>query len=305
MRDMKELKVFGVFVILLTLCFGGVIYELVMVAKESDLHSHILLVPFLFGFLIFLLRKRLPQTYDGSRIGGLGFAGVGIGFFVAGFVARGTLSQNDWLSIHMASYLFFLGGGLLYFLGKDWIKAAAFPLFFLLFLIPLPDGVVHLGEKFLSHTTALALEPLFRVAGVPALRDGQVFHVPGITIEVARECSGIRSTLVLLIVGILAAYLFLAASRFRALLVALLLPLGILRNAFRILVISALCVHKGPEMINSPIHRDGGPWFFALSLIALVCLVWILRRFETRGKRDGNRCSERGKPGMRLARVQE
>ena len=57
--------------------------------------------------------------------------------------------------------------------------------------------------------------------------------------------------------------MFLRATWRRALLVAAVIPLGLLRNALRILVISLLCVHIGPHMINSVIHRRGGPFFFA------------------------------------------
>jgi exosortase/archaeosortase family protein len=58
------------------------------------------------------------------------------------------------------------------------------------------------------------------------------------------------------------------------------IPLGLLRNGLRILVISLLCVHIGPEMMNSVIHRRGGPFFFAASLIPLFVLLWWLRRGE-------------------------
>ena len=61
---------------------------------------------------------------------------------------------------------------------------------------------------------------------------------------------------------------------------AFVIPLGILRNGFRILVIGLLCVHVGPHMIDSPIHHRGGPIFFALSLVPLFLLVWWLRRQE-------------------------
>jgi len=62
--------------------------------------------------------------------------------------------------------------------------------------------------------------------------------------------------------------------------VAFVIPLGIVRNAFRILVIGLLCVHVGPHMIDSLIHRRGGPFFFVLSLVPLFLLLWWLRRRE-------------------------
>jgi len=67
----------------------------------------------------------------------------------------------------------------------------------------------------------------------------------------------------------------------RAVLVAFVIPLGIVRNGFRILVIGLLCVHIGPHMIDSVIHHRGGPIFFALSLIPLFLLLIWLRRSES------------------------
>ena len=109
-----------------------------------------------------------------------------------------------------------------------------------------------------------------------------VFQLPGIVIEVAQECSGIRSSWVLFITSVLASYLFLKSPWRRFILVAFVIPLGIVRNGFRILVIGLLCVHLGPQMIHSIIHKQGGPLFFALSLIPLFLLLWWLRRGESR-----------------------
>ena len=85
----------------------------------------------------------------------------------------------------------------------------------------------------------------------------------------ARECSGIRSTVVLFITSLLASHLFLKSPWRRFVLVAFVIPLAIVRNGFRILVIGLLCVHIGPHMIDSFIHHRGGPIFFVLSLIPL------------------------------------
>ena len=65
---------------------------------------------------------------------------------------------------------------------------------------------------------------------------------------------------------------------------AFVIPLGILRNGFRVFVIGQLCVHIGPYMINSRIHHQGGPLFFALSLVPLFLLLLWLRRRERRLK---------------------
>jgi exosortase/archaeosortase family protein len=118
------------------------------------------------------------------------------------------------------------------------------------------------------------------MSGTPFVREEQVFALPGIALRVAEECSGIRSSWVLFITSWLASHFFLKSPWRGLVAVLFVIPLGIVRNGFRILVIALLCVHVGPEMIDSVIHKHGGPLFFGLSLGPLFMLVWWLRRSE-------------------------
>jgi len=178
------------------------------------------------------------------------------------------------------SFVCFVIAGTFLFLGRKWARSAMFPLFFLTFMIPLPEAAVDFLENASKEASAEVANWLFVISGTPALRTGTLFQLPGISIVVAKECSGIRSSLVLAITSLLAANMFLRTTWRRALLVGAVIPLGLLRNGLRILVISLLCVHIGPEMMNSPIHLHGGPFFFAASLIPLFVLLWWLRRSE-------------------------
>jgi exosortase/archaeosortase family protein len=87
---------------------------------------------------------------------------------------------------------------------------------------------------------------------------------------------------VLVITSVLASQLFLDSPWRRLVLVAFVIPLGIIRNGFRILVIGLLCVYVGPHMIDSAIHSQGGPLFFVLSLGPLFAVLWWLRCGELR-----------------------
>jgi exosortase len=98
----------------------------------------------------------------------------------------------------------------------------------------------------------------FSIAGTTLVRHGTVFELPGIVLEVAQECSGIRSSWVLVITSLLASHLFLRSPWRRIVLVAFVIPLGLLRNGFRVFVIGMRCVRVGPHMV-SIIHRRGGP----------------------------------------------
>jgi len=122
------------------------------------------------------------------------------------------------------------------------------------------------------------------LSGATVFREGLRFHLPGIVIEVAKECSGIHSTLVLFVTSLLAGHLFLRSQWKKAVLALAVVPLGIARNGFRIFTISWLCVHVGPAMIDSPIHHRGGPIFFTLSLVPFLALLFVLRKSEGRRK---------------------
>jgi len=162
------------------------------------------------------------------------------------------------------------------------MAARAFPFAFLVFMVPLPDTIVDWLEKASMLASAEAADLYFGVVGTPRVRQGTVFELPGIVLRVAQECSGIRSSWVLFITSLLASHVFLRTKWRRIMLVAFVIPLGIMRNGFRVLVIGLLCVHLGPHMVHSPIHHKGGPLFFALSLVPLTLLLWWLRRQERR-----------------------
>jgi exosortase len=150
----------------------------------------------------------------------------------------------------------------------------------LIFMIPIPVFAMPVIDSFLQHGSAAVAQLFFSLAGTPFLRDGLTFQLPDITIQVARECSGIQSSMVLLLTGLVASYLFLRKPRNQILLTLLMIPLGLLRNGFRVFTIGELCVHIGPQMIDSPIHHKGGPVFFALSLTLLFLLLVVLQKTE-------------------------
>ena len=120
-------------------------------------------------------------------------------------------------------------------------------------MVPLPDAAVDWLEKASTLASAEAAALFFAVAGTPLVRQGTLFELPGIVLRVAQECSGIHSSWVLFITSLVASHLFLRTRWRRIVLVAFVIPLGILRNGFRILVIGLLCVNVGPHMIE---HRD-------------------------------------------------
>jgi exosortase len=266
--------------LVVTLAFAVPLAELVVHSTRSELYSYLPLGPFIAGYLLLLRRSTLPREYSTSLSGGVLFSGLAGAAIAAAWTWGSGLSTNDTLALETLAYVcMVLAGGFL-FLGSRWMAAAGFSVAFLVFLVPPPDALVRTLEHGSVLGSAEGAALLFRLTGTPLVREGTVFVIPGIVLEIARECSGINSTWVLFIVGLVTSNLFLKTRWSRLVLVTFIVPLAIVRNSVRILTIGLLCVHIGPHMINSYIHRSGGPLFFALSLVPLVLLLLWLRRLQ-------------------------
>ena len=282
------MKKLVLFIVVLSACFVRPLYALVRYSLQSDFFSYILLIPAISLYLIWLKRPELPKKTGSSWKWGAAFALGGVAL-LAGWelVLHSGWSphKEDYLTLMTASYLMFLTGGCFGLLGSAYLRVIAFPVAFLAFMIPMPSGLLDRTEMFFQTTSAVTASGFLSAVGMPLIRDDLLLNLPGFQLVVAPECSGIHSTMVLLITAMLAGHLFLNSGWKRALLVVVVVPLAILRNGFRIFVIAELCVQISHEMINSPIHRKGGPIFFALSLIPFFLLLIWMRKTELRGSK--------------------
>ena len=269
------------FAIVLLAAFARPLLALMNYAAGSELHSYILLVPFVSVYLLYLRRNQLPKNYTIDLPLAIVFLAGGLGVMAFTYSSIGLApADNGHLVLLTLSFLCCLTAGGFFFFGRNWMRAAAFPISYLIFMLPMPDAMADTLETASKYTSAEVANLFFYLSGTPFLRAGLFFQLPNITIEVTQECSGIRSSWVLLMTSILAANLFLKTPWRRLALVAFVIPLGILRNGFRILVIGLLCVNAGPQMIHSLIHRRGGPLFFMLSLIPFFLVLWWLRKAD-------------------------
>jgi exosortase len=126
------------------------------------------------------------------------------------------------------------------------------------------------------------VEAFFRIAGVPYHREGFVFILPGISIRVAEECSGIHSTLALLITTVLASYIFLKKSWKRVVLCIAVVPIAIFKNGLRIATLSVLAIYVNPAFLYGNLHHRGGIVFFIIALLPMALLLNLLRRGDNK-----------------------
>jgi exosortase len=147
-------------------------------------------------------------------------------------------------------------------------------------MLPIPPVVLNAIVSFLKVGSTYAVDALFALTATTYHRDGFVFTLPSVTIEIADECSGIRSSIALLLTSLLAGHLYLRAGWSRALLVAAVLPIAILKNGIRIATLTLLSIYVNPSFLAGRLHTDGGVVFFLISLAILAPVLIALRRAE-------------------------
>ena len=292
----KQALVFTILAALLAIAFAGPLWSLVRLALKTEIQSHILLIPFVSLYLWKAAKSadsnpkstsalRTPRSaLKRSLLPALVAAICGLTGIVAYWVLgkSGRIAHNDALSLATASFWSFLLAAALGTLGWQTLRPRLFAIAFLVFMIPLPLALLEFISIGLQLASAEAADWMLSLTGMPMFRDGMVFQFPGSAVRVAEECSGVRSTLVLFIISLLAGHLFLRTGWKKALLVLAVFPLGILRNGFRITVISWLTVNVDAGIIDSPLHHHGGPIFFVLSLVPFFAVLWMLRRSDFR-----------------------
>ena len=161
-------------------------------------------------------------------------------------------------------------------------RTLLFPLVFLFWLVPIPSFVLNKVVEFLQAESAVAARLMFSLTGVPVSQQGFALSIPGVNIEVARECSSIRSSVMLLVASMVLAQVSLRSPWSKALVIAATVPLSVAKNALRIVTLSMLGTRVDPGFLTGRLHHQGGIVFFMISLAVLVLLLWILRRAEER-----------------------
>jgi exosortase len=149
-------------------------------------------------------------------------------------------------------------------------------------MVPIPEFALSRIVEFLQYQSAFAARIMFRAAGVPVTQDGIMLSIPNLDIEVARECSSIRSSLMLIVTTLVLAHLFLRSWWRKILLVAAAIPLSVAKNGLRIFTIAELGTRVDPGFLDGNLHHHGGIVFFGVSVVAVGALLWILRRTEFR-----------------------
>ena len=252
-------------------------------AYRDDTFSYIVFIPLVSLYFLYEDRKSIFGASTGSPIPGIVLSSLGILLYL---VSRkgpaGPSVPVESFALYALSAVLFFEGILGVLVGAGGLWAARFPLLFLFFMIPIPEGILRPIVRFLQAGSAEVSYWVIRSVGVPIFRDGFLFTLPGLTIEVAEQCSGIRSGLSLFLVSILAGHIFLKSGWRKLALVAAVVPITIAKNGLRIVTLSLIGAYVDRGVLQGPLHKAGGIPFFGVALVILAVVLWALRRGETR-----------------------
>jgi len=241
----------------------------------NDDASHILLIPFISAWVIFIDRGRIFKDLSSDVAGCLTLLIPGIAV-VLWSIRTAPISPSSYA---FGLVLVWIAGFALAF-GRPALQAARFPLMFLFLFIPLPEALLSRVVYFLQKGSAEISALLFGLTPLPVLREGFVFHLPRFSIEVARECSGIRSSIALLVLAILVGHFFLRTWWKQVVFLLAGFVVMIVKNGIRIVTLTMLATYVDPGFLYGNLHREGGVVFFMIGLLLMVPFFWILQAGE-------------------------
>jgi exosortase len=249
-------------------------------SNKSEYYSHIPLIPLVSIYLVYINRKEIFAKVNYLFVVGIPVLLLGIALFLGGFLWGAPLDQNNYASLIAFSIFIFINGAFILLYGMQAYRTALFPLLFLIFTVPIPTALMDNIIYYLQVGSTEFTNLLFLASGVPFVRDGFVFHLPNISVEVAKQCSGIRSGMAIFIVAVLAGYMFLKSYWKIIFLVVCAVLIAMLKNGIRIFTLSLLGNYIDPQILASSLHRDGGILFFIVALLLLAPILFFLRRSE-------------------------
>ena len=279
-RNARAHAAFVGMVILSFIIFWRTFHALMLFSLDHESSSHILLIPLVSIYLLWTERLRIFQVVRTSLVSGGTLVLAAIALYL--FILSHSSVQDPEQTLPgatVAIVLLWLGGFLLFYGVAAWRKAS-FSLLFLLLMVPLPPAFLDHSIYLLQQGSTEIAYLLFKALGVPVLRQGFFLTVPGVTIEVAQECSGIRSSVALFITCLLAAHLFLRTKWRMLVFVLLAFPLAIIKNGIRITTLTLLSVYVDPGFLTGRLHHQGGFVFFLLALAILAPVLMFLQRSE-------------------------
>lgn len=252
----------GILALLIGMVYGSALLRLAQDWLHDPNYSHGFLIAPFSAFLVWRRRGELRRLPVQPSWWGLPAIGLALGIFVVGKLGAE-------LFLTRSSFVFLLGGLVVYLLGWRWLRVVLFPLAFLFLMIPIPALVFDQISLPLQFFASRLASGLLTLVGVPVLREGNIIQLPAMALEVAEACSGIRSLVSLVALAIIYGY-FLEPTLWRRVVLAVAaVPIAVIANSARIMGTGLLVEYWSPEAGQGFFHEFSGWLIFVLALCLL------------------------------------
>jgi len=278
---------FGLILICLGVLYAAVIKFLVDDWINLPDFSHGFLIPIISLYIVYEKRREWSKVIFEGQWSGLFWICLGVLLLLVGNLATEYF-------IMRLSLLLVLGGIILFLAGMGPLKILLFPLGYLIFMIPIPsiflDRVTFPLQLFASKISADALH----LAGIPALREGNIIQLANTSLEVAEACSGIRSLISLLALSVAFAYFSQKTFLKRLFLVLTTFPIAILANVARVSGTGFLAYFYGDSVAQGFFHSFSGWLLFVVAFFCLFGVSVFLSKFKD--ERSPSKSIDKGSP---------
>lgn len=254
--------------------FHPVLLSLVHTWYNAEEYSHGFLVIPISAYIVWQKRKTLKKTpVKPTRWGAVAIA---ISLLLYVFSVYGEIQTLKSLSL-----VFFIFAAVLFLFGIAYFRELIFPLIFLFFMIPVPSQIYSELTLWLQLLVTKICVHISQGIGLPVYRSGNVIELPAGTLQIVDACSGLRSMLSLLALSAVFGYLTLSGTINRLVLFASGVPIAILVNIFRVLIIILSLHYLEYDLSQDSIHSVFGTVVFVLALLLLFIVKSGLSKWET------------------------
>jgi exosortase len=255
---------------LLLICYAPVLWALIVNWGLDPDMGHGYFVPVISAFIVWQRRAEILALKPHPTWWGLPLVLWGAAQLLVATMGVELFLARSAFIITLVGTVWTLGGTLI-------LRKLAFPLFLLVFMVPIPTIVYNRITFPLQILASQISEQALRVLGVPVLREGNVLELASQKLSVVEACSGIRSLLSLSFLSLVYGYFFEKRSGIRVLLFLATIPIAVVANASRV-TLTGIIGEINPELAHGFFHESTGWVIFMVALAIMALFHQLIRR---------------------------
>lgn len=270
MTPRSKLRAYWAPACLVLVAYVPFVVTLVQVSASDFYARHVVFVPVFAAGIVWTERHRLRGLPGDGGFGGPVLAAVALSLLGLGYATASVFLQT-------LSFVGAVAALALWFYGFGGVRRSAFVLAFLLLMTPPPREAITAIAPNIQHAVAMFAAVVAGALQVPVVQEGILLRLPGLTLEVAEACAGLRFSLVLFVFVAAFARVVLPSRSAQVTLILTSIPVVMMANAIRVAAITVGAYVVGPHVATGPLHDYIGKTFWILATLAMIAFALRLR----------------------------